>query len=83
MATKQEARANKSDLFKDGQVRLWRKPGQACRWIYHGMGSRVVVVFCCSMPKLWRWRQVVSPSISSLQEFFRAKSNCHLYGGQG
>ncbi|GFX45303.1 hypothetical protein TNCV_2095881 [Trichonephila clavipes] len=35
-----------------------------------------------SMPKLWRWRSVVSPSIT-LREFLLANSYCHLYGAQG
>ncbi|GFV04370.1 hypothetical protein TNCV_919911 [Trichonephila clavipes] len=36
-----------------------------------------------SVPKLWRWRMLVSHHLSPLQEFIRAKSYCHLHGAQG
>ncbi|GFU20234.1 hypothetical protein TNCV_1788231 [Trichonephila clavipes] len=35
-----------------------------------------------SMPRLWRWRSVVSSSIFPSGEFRRANSYCHLYGAQ-
>ncbi|GFV01004.1 hypothetical protein TNCV_1078981, partial [Trichonephila clavipes] len=36
-----------------------------------------------SMPKLWRWRLMVSPIYRTFREFRRANSYCHLYGAQG
>ncbi|GFW68088.1 hypothetical protein TNCV_1879701 [Trichonephila clavipes] len=46
-------------------------------------GLEIISLPFSSMPKLWRWRYRWYCHLSSLREFHRAKSYCHLYGAQG
>ncbi|GFU91457.1 hypothetical protein TNCV_2542251 [Trichonephila clavipes] len=59
---------------------------EGCRLIHECRGLENISLRSNFIPKLWKWRSVVSPSVVKIYrpfgEFRRASSYCHLYGAQ-